>query len=322
MRTGTSARIRLSAARSLFPLFVLCLALCLAACTKKEEGLPLSIAYPAAGAIINTQVGLVLERKDFLKQHGFSGSVAAMGTGKELKVALVSGKADVILTSETNFPVLLGEGFDALAINSLGSAGRIGLLVKNEKYKNLSDLKGKSIAAIFGTSTHQPAVEWAREAGGAETVNMASIAAMQAALESGNIDAIVSWDPYLTSSLKQKSARVLKESTFELISVASGKYAKENPGAIERVNSMLKDALLFVATHREEVNAQFSAISQLEVPVIHEASMKNSNYANATAPDISISPGFVRKLTEMGTFLFDAKIVRQKPEVESRIWKP
>ena len=127
---------------------------------------PLKLAYPAEGTILSAQVGLVLAKTDLLKRHGFEAQVTGMGTGRELKTAMVSGRADVIFTSQTNFVVLLGNGFEAYALGSLGSAGHLALVVpKDSAVRSLADLKGGQIATIYGTSLHQPALEWVREAG-------------------------------------------------------------------------------------------------------------------------------------------------------------
>lgn len=244
-----------------------------------------------------------------------------MGTGREMKVAMVSGKADVILTSETNFPVLLGEGFDATAVGSLGSAGRIGLLVKNEKYRNLSDLKGKTIATIFGTSIHEPAVKWANEAG-AKLLGMGSVAAMQAALESGDVDAIVSWDPYLTASLKERSWRMLRDSDFNLITVATTKFAQEHPDTLRKFNEALKESVIYLRQNRAALDRKFAAMSKIDPEVIHQASMSNANYARDTGGvDMSITPAFVDRLKTSSEFLFKEKIVKLEPQPEHHVWE-
>ena len=43
------------------------------------------IAYPGTGTIVNAQIGLILEKTDILKKHGFEAQVRAMGTGRDTK---------------------------------------------------------------------------------------------------------------------------------------------------------------------------------------------------------------------------------------------
>lgn len=296
---------------------LLTLVLCLAGCTAKPDGETLALAYPSAGAIMNTHLGLILEKTEILKKHGFAPQISSMGTGKELKVALVSGRADVILTTETNFPVLLGEGFDAVGINSLGSAGRLGLLVRDEKLKNLGDLKGKSIATIFGTSVHQPAVVWAKEAG-ATLMNMGSVAAMQAALEAGQVAGIVTWDPYLTDAL-ENGGRLLKEDRFDLIAVASRQFVKR--GLTAKLNAALTEAVEYLREHRQEVNQDFAKLTKIKAATIHKASLANKNYAMDAGPvEISIEQDFRRRLQAAADFLLSEKIIRGKADIGAHVW--
>src|SRR5690606_28259218 len=103
---------------------------------------PLRLAYPASGTIISAQVGQVLEKTDILKKHGFEATVTAMGTGREMKTAITADQLDVIMTSESNFVVLRGQGFDGVAFSSLGSAGRVGLMTGvNSGINSIADLK-------------------------------------------------------------------------------------------------------------------------------------------------------------------------------------
>lgn len=117
---------------------------------KPETKMNIRIAYPALGTVISGQVGTVLQNTDTLTKNGLSADITPMNTGKEMKLALVGNQVDVILTSESNFVVLLGQGFKCYAIASLGSDGKMGLVVNEDSgIKNLSDLKNKKNRNTF-----------------------------------------------------------------------------------------------------------------------------------------------------------------------------
>jgi ABC-type nitrate/sulfonate/bicarbonate transport system substrate-binding protein len=243
-----------------------------------------------------------------------------MGTGRELKTALVSGRADVIMTSETNFVVLLGNGFDCYALHSLGSAGRMALVVKpDSKVKTLADLKGGKIATIFGTSIHQPTLEWIDQAGlqdEIQVVDMPSQAAMQAALKTGAISAIMTWDPFLAQGLNQNQYRIVKQKEFDLITIASPGF-HQDPDAVQRLNAATKEALLYVAQHKEQVNKWFSQMAKLDVKTIDDASRLNANYSAKSLNDVdlSISPRFREQMNKEARFLFAQKSLTRLPEI-------
>src|SRR6185369_9170981 len=107
--------------KSLMPLLsVVAGIFCLAAVVMAAEApTRVRIAYPQAGTNISAQVGLVLENTDVLRKNGFAPELFAMSNGRDMKLALVSDKVDIIMTSEANFVVLLAEGFEAYGIASL-----------------------------------------------------------------------------------------------------------------------------------------------------------------------------------------------------------
>ncbi len=288
--------------------------------TASAAATPVRIAYPAAGTIVSAQIGLIFEKTDILKKHGLEARISSLGTGRELKTALVSGQVDIILTSQANFVVLLGEGFPAKAINSLGSAGRLALVVaKASAVQNLSDLKGRKIATIFGTSLHKPAMQWAVEAGGAEVVNISQVGALHAALESGAVAAALTYDPFLTE-LKDK-VRILKEDRFDLITVAADKSVSAE--TIAAVNRAFHDAVLYLRENRDQVDGWFSAQARISPNAVRESSRQNRNYkADLGAPvELAISAELKRSLRAEGEFLFERKIIKKAPDIETHVLK-
>lgn len=301
--------------------------LLLVSCQKEQKSesadlIPLRMAYPASGTIISAQVGQVLEHTDILKKHGFDAKIMAMGTGREMKTALTGDQLDVMMTSESNFVVLRGQGFDAIAFSSLGSAGRVGLMTAaNSSINNVSDLKGKKIATIFGTSLHRPAVIWAKEAGEAEVINIPKTGTIRSSIESGAIDAGTSLDPYIESDLKSGTMKLIATETFDLINVMSRSYMEKHPGVIAKLNAAFKEAAYYMATHHDEVNGWFSNISKLEVDMIDISSVHNANYTAKSMDDIniSISESYLKKLEELAVFLKENELIQQDVDIRANV---
>jgi ABC-type nitrate/sulfonate/bicarbonate transport system substrate-binding protein len=294
------------------------------AATKPEKLIKLNFAYPAQGTVISAQIGLILEKTDILKIYGFDATVKGMGTGKELKIAMVSDQADVILTSESNFVVLRGSKYEAYAISTLGSAGRLALVVKNNgKINKLEDLKGKKIGALFGTTVHQRALEWKNkiDSKGIELINLGSIGALSSALEADSIDAVMMWDPYLEDAVRSKKVKILGTSEFDLINVMSKSFADKNPKAIEKINAALVDAFYYFINHKDEVNKWYSAISQISPETLDAASKVNKNYnaKRLSDIDIKITPQSKTNLQNVSEFLFNEKVIPIKPELNAYI---
>lgn len=317
----------------IFMAFATIIALILSGCVSSDisqgsEGKEhIRIAYPSAGTLISGQIGLILQRTSVLEENGMTAEIFPMSTGKEMKAALVAGQVDVILTSESNFIVLLGSGFPCYGIASLGSDGRMGLVVQADSgIESIGDLKGKKIGTIFGTSVHKPAIEWAKQGGltpgeDVEIVNMGGGGALRTALASGDLDAIIDWDPHLTDSIRKGEAVKLEEADLDLIVVMSADYADNKPGAAEMFTSALGDASLYLAQNKAQVNGWYGEMAALDAELIDEVSRYNQNYHAESIDeiDIKISERFAAKLTEIADFLYEEGLIKTNPEVTAYI---
>jgi ABC-type nitrate/sulfonate/bicarbonate transport system substrate-binding protein len=285
----------------------------------------LRVAYPQAGTNISAQVGLVFEKTDILKKNAFAPELFAMSNGRDMKLALVSDKVDIILTSEANFVVLLAEGFEAYGIASLGEGGSMALTVKaNSGIERAEQLRGKTVGTIFGTSLHRPAIEWTEGVAGVKIVSMPNIGTLVAALESNKIDAAMLWDPHLTDGVSKGNFRIIRQEPLELIAVASKKFVEKNPGALERFQKAFREAVFHFVSNKQQVNQWYSDISKIDVKLIDKVSHANRNYGRKKLEqiDIRISPAFVEKMKKTGAFLYAHKVTTKNPAIESAIRNP
>ena len=299
------------------------LSLSLSAQARAAASEKIRVAFPSVGTVISGNVGVVLQKTDILEKHGFDGVLTPLPLGRELKEALAAGQADVIFTSEANFIVLLGRGVPCRAIGTFGSMGEMGLVVKPDSpIRRVADLKGKKIATIFGTSLHEPALDWPRDAGldprkDVQLVNMRGMGPMNAAFASGDIDAIVTFDPYLTKGVKEHVYRVLRKTGLDGIVLMSGAYEEAHPGSVKRFNEALREAAYYVASHKETTNAWAGALNGMPADLLAEASKTNANYnAKRLADvDLTISAAYREKLVRLGRFFFDEKLIPAQPDV-------
>jgi len=298
-------------------------ALLLLAASTRAADLKIRVAFPSVGTVIAGNIGTALQKTDILRRRGFDAEITPLPLGRELKEALAAGQIDVIFTSESNFIVLLGQGFACRAISTFGSMGEMALVVKKgSPVKDVAGLKGRKLATIFGTSLHQPAVEWPRDAGldprrDVQLVNMRGMGPMNAAFESGDVDAMVTFDPYLTQGVKSGDYRILRESGLDGIVLMSAAYEKAHPGASRKFNEALREATFYVAAHHDETNAWAGALNGFPPELLAEASKANPNYL-AKKPadvDLSISPAYREKLARLSRFFFEEKLIPAQPDV-------
>ena len=303
------------------------LLLVLAAPARASAAEEIRIAFPSVGTVIAGNIGAVLQKTGILKKNGYDAAVTPLPLGRELKEAFAADQVDVILTSEANFIVLLGQGVPCRAISTFGSMGEMGLVVKPDSaIRKTSDLKGKKIATIFGTSLHEPAVEWPREAGldpakDVELVNMRGMGPMNAAFLGGDVDAMVTFDPYLTQGVNNRDYRILRKTGLDGIVLMSAAYESAHPGSAKKFNSALREAVYYVASHKETTNAWAAALSGMPADLLAQASKVNANYnaKNMSGVDLTISRAYRAKLARLSRFFFEEKLIPSKPDVRLSI---
>lgn len=284
---------------------------------------PIRIAYPSAGTIISGQIGLILQKKDILKTNNLDAKVLPMATGKEMKTALVANQVDAILTSESNFIVLLGQGFEGYAISTLGADGKMALVVNAESsIKTVADLKGMKVGTLFGTSVHKPAIEWVKAEGlipgtDVEIVNLGGAEALRTALVANKVDAIVLWDPYLTDGVNKKLYRTLKSADLDLITIISKVYANKNPAAVKDFVNAQKEAVFYLTQNKQEIAALYAKMAKIDEPLVSQTSTLNKNYSVTKMSDIdlTISNRLKEKLVSQAEFFYNEKLIEKKPEV-------
>jgi len=275
-------------------LSLLCL---LPALAMAQDRRKIRIIYPNAGALINGQLGHILEKTDILERNGLDAELVGFPYWPPMQEAMVSGNADVALASEACF-VNIALKFPSTQIATVGSAGRVAIMVPpGSPAKKLSDLKGKSVTTVFGTSVHYPAFKWIRDAGltpGKDIkVTHMSAGEGQAALAKGDIDAMTIWDPFVANMEQKKTGRVLVEKpSFLTTMIATDEFLKRDPEAAIRFLTALHEAVLYLHYNKDQANAWFSKTNGVPVDIIDRGSRYNTFYAKAKKmKDIDLTPG-------------------------------
>ena len=180
-------------------------------------------------------------QKERLKKEGLGGSRVAFlpfTSGDAVIEALASGTVDIALSGSSSVAAGYSRGVDLQVIYVHGDIKDAEALVVNDTITAPQDLKGKTIAAPFGSTTHFHLL-FALEQFGIDpgAVNLVDLSPpdMAAAWERGEIDGGFVWEPAL-GRLKE-TGRVLLSSgdlsnwgraTFDAM-VARPAFIKANP---------------------------------------------------------------------------------------------
>ncbi|WP_295955993.1 ABC transporter substrate-binding protein [Rhodoferax sp.] len=103
-------------------------------------------------------------------------------------------------------------GLQAKAIFATAYEGNAIIVANAAPYKSIADLKGKRIAVVRGSSGHNLLLQVLAKAGlPPEAVTLAYLAPSEAtlALTQGSVDAVVTWEPYVSFATLKSGARIL-----------------------------------------------------------------------------------------------------------------
>lgn len=209
---------------------------------------------PISGVVI------VAKQLKFFEKHGLDVIVSNFTTGKEALDATIGGGADICTTAEA--PVTAA----AMAKQKIAFLARMEysdlktLTEASDKINSPADLKGKRIGYTVGTGSEVYTAELLKRAGLSKNdVTLVNLRPqdMAAALSSGGIDAMNTWEPYIANAKKALGAKVKQidtkgvySETFNIVTTQDFLAAKHE-AVLNFLRAML-DAEKWMKTNREE----------------------------------------------------------------------
>lgn len=160
---------------------------------------------PISGVVI------VAKQKKIFEKHGLDVVVSNFTSGKQALDATIGGGADIATTAEA--PVTAA----AMANQKIAFLARMEysdlktLTDASDRIRSLADLKGKRIGYTVGTGSEVYTVSLLKRAGlNKSDVTLVSLRPqdMAAALSSGGIDAMNTWEPHIANAKKAFGAKV------------------------------------------------------------------------------------------------------------------
>lgn len=153
--------------------------------------------------------------EDYFKQKDIKVNFLVVDSGVEANKAFASGSLDFASMGNTNAIVALSSGLDTELVWIHEVLGSIEALVvkKDEGIKTVADLKGKSIATTFSSTSHYILLNALREAGIENDVKLFDMQTTDivAAWERGDIVAAYTWEPSV-SKLLELNGKILIDS--------------------------------------------------------------------------------------------------------------
>lgn len=233
-----------------------------ASCQKPEKsaGPPekITIAYSTAS---NAMLMYIAFAKGYFTEEGLDATSQPHAFGKPALESVINGKADLATVGDTPivFAVMGGKKISVLATIQTSNRNEAIIVRQDRGIMKPLDLKGKKIGLTVGTTGDFFANSFFLVHGiERKQVTIIDLKPdeMVAALTSGSVDAVSTWNPtliQLQKALGDKGRIFFDETVYtEAFCVAAGQdFVKKNPEAIKKVLRALIKAETFVKQHPE-----------------------------------------------------------------------
>lgn len=177
----------------------------------------LSLAVSAADLTIGDQRGnarAVMEAAGVLDGLDYQLQWREFANAAPLLEALRAGHLDGGLVGEAPLTFAAAAGLEAKAIQAASYLGNALIIDGNADITSVADLKGKKIAAVKGSSGQALALNALARAGlkpGEVTFVNTTPSEATLALSNGSVDAVATWEPYVSFAVQQSGAKILAD---------------------------------------------------------------------------------------------------------------
>jgi sulfonate transport system substrate-binding protein len=233
------------------------------------------MALPRLNVVIANNFGhlpmFIGAEKGFFKQQGVDASFRVVDTGTDMVNALHNGEAQVGDMSTTTYlkAVHAGNPFQVIGLimnDATNDRCDTPLAIVTKKGTGINvgkigDLKGKKVGLARGQTSDEYFKMVLRRAGvkyeDLTIENIWSQFGLAPALKEGKVDAIVTWEPYVTQALTQvpESYEVIRggqHMSYVMVAVAHGPTVDNQPAVIKSIAAGLAQSSHFTRNNRDE----------------------------------------------------------------------
>jgi sulfonate transport system substrate-binding protein len=199
------------------------------------------------------------------------------------------------------------------------------LVPKDSSIESLADLKGKKIAVTKGAGSHFLLLAVLAKAGLTfKDITPAYLtpADGRAAFVSGNVDAWVAWDPFLTSAQNQSAARILTDGSNGLASykryyLASAAFAEKRADALNVIFAKLVETGVWVKANPKDAAGLLAGLWGIDTATVEEANSHRSYKVGVVT-----AAGLSEQQRIADSFAAEGLIPRKVDTTDIKIWAP
>jgi NitT/TauT family transport system substrate-binding protein len=261
---------------------------------------PLLLTGSAAGQdVIKVKLGrisfptMITMMVDIVKEQGLDGKhgldleVPSYGAVSAYYAAQASGEIDVGGGGPHVLQKMRNEGVPLKGVFTFTRLASLAVITADPGIRTVTDLKGKTIAADMGSSEYQILAIHGRSQGlvfGKDvTVVQASLPLARTQLQAKRVDAIMSWEPSLTLTLRdnpqyriilngETAWQALSKTTgWQLLVLAREDFLRRQPQAVPRLLKMFQDGQRFIQANPDAADRIVQRTVKMPAGVFKEA---------------------------------------------------
>ncbi len=214
---------------------------------------------------------LAAQDQRYFAAHGLAVRVLPFVSGKEALNAVLEGRADIATAADI---AVMFAAMDRAPIQVLSTIFRTehdhGLVARRDRgIEKPADLKGKRIGLTLSTSGHFTLdVYLNRQRLAAQDVQLVNYPPdrLQAAIVSGEVDAVSTWEPHLDAIAARLGANAQRFSGAEVYDsiynlIAQSRYVRLHPDTVQHLLRALDDGSRYCQSHPAEASAFLHALA-------------------------------------------------------------
>lgn len=242
-------------------------------------------------------------------------------SGTLVNESFAAGESDIGVLGDVPAIIAKGSGQDIEIISNVayGEKALAILVAKESTINDISQLKDKKIAYVKGSYAHHLLSVILEKEGltfkDIESVNL-DAADIQAAINNGQVDAGVLWEPYITLGEKSGLEKVLVDGTnikrSNLVSIAKKEYDENNEEVVEAFIKAYRQGCEYLNENPEEAAKLISKELNVSEDDLIDI-FKNINYTE------DINSDDINALKEVEKFLEDENLISNKVDIDELI---
>jgi sulfonate transport system substrate-binding protein len=283
----------------------------------------LRIGYQKIGALLILKQRGLLEKR--LADKNITVKWVQFQSGPPLIEALNAGAIDFGYTGDTPPIVAQASGVDFVYVASIPQPGASNAILARDdaNIRSATDLRGKKVALVKGSSAQNVLVQVLKKAGvGWQEITPVYLqpADAGAALRSGSVDAWSIWDPFYALAQQFPGVHVLTDAVGVAPSnaffLATRTFATHNPSTISAIIEETTSAWHWAAHHQSELAAVLSDASGVPVDV-EKVVAARGNYEIAF-----ITPQVIRQQQAIANTFSALGLIPHPVEISQAVWTP